>query len=332
MIGPGLVMGASAIGGGEWLAGPAVTAKYGGALLWVATVSIVFQVIYNIEISRYTLYTGEPIFTGKFRIPPHPMFWLVVYLLLDWGSIFPYLVTNAAVPLEAIILQRLPEHETNRQRLVDAQVALHGPLSAAPRAADLRRQDLQLAQAGDVVQAGRGHRVPALPGHLLRQAVELGRHHHGLFKVGNVPVLRARTQRQRRLDPGEDFDGDGQLDVDESVWDDTNGDGKPDGGSATPRASSSGRTRTATASSTATTSRTSSSSLQRPRFPRGRSVADRDDRGPGGDRRQRRPDQHADQQLHPRPGLGHGRTRSGRFPASSAATASRSRTSAACSR
>ncbi|MEX2172743.1 MAG: Nramp family divalent metal transporter [Pirellulaceae bacterium] len=112
MIGPGLVMGASAIGGGEWLAGPAVTAMYGGALLWVATVSIFFQVIYNIEISRYTLYTGEPIFTGKFRLPPHPMFWLVVYLLLDWGSIFPYLVTNAAVPLEAIMLQRLPEHDT----------------------------------------------------------------------------------------------------------------------------------------------------------------------------------------------------------------------------
>jgi hypothetical protein len=111
MIGPGLVMGASAIGGGEWLAGPAVTAKYGGALLWVATVSIFFQVIYNIEISRYALYTGEPIFTGKFRLPPHPMFWLGVYLLLDWGSIAPYLVTNAAVPLEAIVLQRLPDHE-----------------------------------------------------------------------------------------------------------------------------------------------------------------------------------------------------------------------------
>ena len=111
MIGPGLVMGASAIGGGEWLAGPAVTAKYGGALLWVAAVSIVFQVIYNIEISRYALYTGEPIFTGKFRLPPHPMFWLVVYLLLDWGSIFPYLMTNAAVPLEAMILQRLPDSE-----------------------------------------------------------------------------------------------------------------------------------------------------------------------------------------------------------------------------
>lgn len=111
MIGPGVVMGASAIGGGEWLSGPALTAKYGGALLWVATVSILFQVVYNIEISRYALYTGEPIFTGKFRLPPHPMFWLVVYLLLDWGSIFPYLVTNGAVPLEAMILQRLPDSE-----------------------------------------------------------------------------------------------------------------------------------------------------------------------------------------------------------------------------
>lgn len=109
MIGPGLVMGAAAIGGGEWLAGPAVTAKYGGALLWVATVSIVFQVIYNIEISRYTLYTGEPIFTGKFRILPHPMFWLVVYLCLDWGSVAPYLATNAAVTVDTAILQRLPD-------------------------------------------------------------------------------------------------------------------------------------------------------------------------------------------------------------------------------
>lgn len=109
MLGPGLVMGASAIGGGEWLAGPAVTAKYGGALLWVAAVSIIFQVIYNIEISRYALYTGEPIFTGKFRLPPHPMFWVALYLLLDWGSVAPYLAVNAAVPLESLMLGRLPD-------------------------------------------------------------------------------------------------------------------------------------------------------------------------------------------------------------------------------
>ena len=50
------------------------------ALMWLATLSILGQVIYNLEISRYTLYTGEPIFTGKFRTLPGPHFWLFVYL------------------------------------------------------------------------------------------------------------------------------------------------------------------------------------------------------------------------------------------------------------
>ncbi|HID21467.1 MAG TPA: hypothetical protein EYP14_03595 [Planctomycetaceae bacterium] len=99
MIGPGLVLGAASIGGGEWLTGPMVTAKYGGGLLWLATLSIPGQVVYNLEISRYTLYTGEPIFVGKFRTVPGPTFWIVVYLILDFGSIFPYLAAFAATPL-----------------------------------------------------------------------------------------------------------------------------------------------------------------------------------------------------------------------------------------
>ena len=108
-IGPGLLMGASAIGGGEWLTGPLVTARYGGALLWLATLSILFQTIYNVEISRYALYTGEPIFTGKFRLPPSPLFWLGLYLILDLGSVLPYLASNAAIPAAAIILGRIPD-------------------------------------------------------------------------------------------------------------------------------------------------------------------------------------------------------------------------------
>ncbi|MFO1092229.1 MAG: hypothetical protein U0992_02805 [Planctomycetaceae bacterium] len=82
LLGPGLVMGASAIGGGEWLTGPLNTARYGGAILWLATLSIIGQTLYNIEISRYTLYTGEPIFTGKFRTKPGPRAWLPLYLVL----------------------------------------------------------------------------------------------------------------------------------------------------------------------------------------------------------------------------------------------------------
>lgn len=109
MIGPGLVMGGSAIGGGEWLTGPLVTARFGGALLWLATLSILAQVVYNIEISRYTLYCGEPIFTGKFRLLPGPKFWIITYLLLDMGSIFPYLASTAATPLAAVMLGHIPD-------------------------------------------------------------------------------------------------------------------------------------------------------------------------------------------------------------------------------
>jgi len=103
MLGPGLVLGGASIGGGEWLLGPKVTALYGGALLWLTTLSVLGQVIYNIEISRYTLYTGEPIFTGKFRMLPGPKFWVLAYLFLDLGSIFPYLAANAATPVATLL-------------------------------------------------------------------------------------------------------------------------------------------------------------------------------------------------------------------------------------
>src|SRR5687768_13055356 len=110
-------MGGAAIGGGEWLAGPLTTARYGGAILWLSTVSILAQVLYNLEISRYTLYCGEPIFTGKFRLLPGPVFWLVLYLFLDFGSVFPYLVANAATPLAAVILGEIPSVDKTYQVL-----------------------------------------------------------------------------------------------------------------------------------------------------------------------------------------------------------------------
>lgn len=119
MIGPGVVAGGAAIGGGEWLVGPIVTAKYGGALMWLAALSILGQVIYNLEISRYTLYCGEPIFTGKFRLVPGPTFWLCAYLVLDFGAVFPYLASNAATPLAAMILGQIPqESNPNHLRLM----------------------------------------------------------------------------------------------------------------------------------------------------------------------------------------------------------------------
>lgn len=118
VIGPGLMMAGAAIGGGEWLTGPAMTAKYGGALMWVATLSILFQAAYNFETMRYTLYSGETIFVGFFRTPPGPQFWTWAYLFLDFGAIWPYLAANAAVPIVSVYLGMPPGDSERDVRLV----------------------------------------------------------------------------------------------------------------------------------------------------------------------------------------------------------------------
>ncbi|MDZ4686904.1 MAG: Nramp family divalent metal transporter [Planctomycetaceae bacterium] len=107
-IGPGIVMMGIQIGGGEWLLGPTVTAKYGGGLMWIATVAIVLQVFYNLECGRYALYCGEPIFTGFMRCSPGPMFWMGLMLLLNSSALIPGLSTHGAAMIAALILDRPP--------------------------------------------------------------------------------------------------------------------------------------------------------------------------------------------------------------------------------
>jgi hypothetical protein len=48
----------------------------------VTTVAVFLQTVFNGELMRYTLYTGEPVFTGFMRTRPHSTFWAVVYGLL----------------------------------------------------------------------------------------------------------------------------------------------------------------------------------------------------------------------------------------------------------
>jgi len=229
MIGPGLVMGASAVGGGEWLAGPAVTAMYGPALLWVAAVSILIQVLYNIEICRYTLYTGEPIFTGKFRVPPGPALWLWFYLLLDWGSIFPYLIVNAAVTIEAMFIDNFDPSNKHWWIHKFVSTGLY-MLCVVP-----------LVVGGKVYNSLKvvmSAKLIIVFGFLIMVAILFSRPAQwmeiagGFAQWGNLPVeLDEDLNKNGQLDPGEDFDRDGHLDVRELVLPktvDTNKDGKPD--------------------------------------------------------------------------------------------------------
>ncbi len=107
-IGPGIVMMGIQIGGGEWLLGPEVTAKYGGGLMWIATIAIILQVFYNLECGRYALYCGEPIFTGFLRTKPGPRFWMGFILFLNLSALIPGLSTHGAAMAASLWLDRPP--------------------------------------------------------------------------------------------------------------------------------------------------------------------------------------------------------------------------------
>ncbi|WP_309684644.1 Nramp family divalent metal transporter [Armatimonas sp.] len=96
LVGPGLVLAGGAIGTGELIMGPQVAARYQGALLWVALLSILAQVMLNTEVMRYTLCTGEPIMTGFLRCKPGPKFWIGFYILLEFAGWFPTLAGLSA--------------------------------------------------------------------------------------------------------------------------------------------------------------------------------------------------------------------------------------------
>lgn len=214
LLGPGLLMGGAAIGGGEWLTGPIVTAKYGGAMLWLATLSILGQVIYNIEISRYTLYTGEPIFTGKFRTLPGPKFWIIAYLLLDFGSIFPYLAASAATPLYTALKGSLPDPVNNPGDATMLRILAYGIFLGAM---------VPLVFGGKIYNSLKqvmSFKLVTVLGFLTIVALFYSTSStwweitSGFFEFGNVPIKSVEDANGNgELDDGEDWDGDGKLDV-----------------------------------------------------------------------------------------------------------------------
>ena len=108
LVGPGVMLAGASVGAGEWLFGPAVSAQYGGTLLWLGAISVILQAFYNLEVMRYTLYCGEPIHVGFCRTWPGPTVWVAFYVMLEFTNIWPFMAANAAVPLTAAVLGHLP--------------------------------------------------------------------------------------------------------------------------------------------------------------------------------------------------------------------------------
>ncbi len=114
VVGPGVIVLGASIGSGEFLLGPAVFVRYGLTLLWVTGVAVWLQTVFNTELMRYTVATGEPVFTGFMRTRPSSTAWAWFYSLLyllqaGWpawaanaaGALFFLLARRMATPADA---------------------------------------------------------------------------------------------------------------------------------------------------------------------------------------------------------------------------------------
>ncbi len=109
MMGPAVIALGGSIGGGEWLVGPALFVKYGLVLLWITTVSTTLQTFLNLEMTRYTLYTGEPITLGFMRLSPGKPFWGGLFTIAGFVErAMPGWAIATATAIAAMQLGKIP--------------------------------------------------------------------------------------------------------------------------------------------------------------------------------------------------------------------------------
>ncbi len=76
LIGPGIILAASAIGSGELILTPRAGALFGLSIAWIILISVVYKLFLTLGLARYTIATGEDIFVG-FSHLPGPRNWFV---------------------------------------------------------------------------------------------------------------------------------------------------------------------------------------------------------------------------------------------------------------
>ena len=108
-VGPGVIVLGISIGSGEFLLGPTVFVRYGLSMLWVTGVAILLQTIFNMELMRYTVATGEPVFTGFMRTRPSSTAWAWFYSALYFLQVgWPGWAGTAAAAIFFLFAKRLP--------------------------------------------------------------------------------------------------------------------------------------------------------------------------------------------------------------------------------
>ena len=86
MLGPSIILAGLALGSGEFIFWPYITYKSGFVFFWACLLGVTTQYFLNMEITRWSLATGESAITSFVRLG---RFWAVIFLLLN---IIPWMI------------------------------------------------------------------------------------------------------------------------------------------------------------------------------------------------------------------------------------------------
>jgi len=84
-IGPSFILLGLALGSGELIMWPYLSAVWGMGLLWGAFLGISFQYILNTEIMRYSLARGESVFVGLRKMASWLPIWFILSTFIPWS-------------------------------------------------------------------------------------------------------------------------------------------------------------------------------------------------------------------------------------------------------
>jgi len=101
VLGPGIILVATALGSGEYVIWPFVASNLGLTVLWAAVVAVAIQFFINMEVERYTLATGETAITGFTRM--WKPWWFMFIAMAMIPNVWPGFATGAATCLSFVV-------------------------------------------------------------------------------------------------------------------------------------------------------------------------------------------------------------------------------------
>jgi MFS family permease len=102
LAGPGAILAGLAIGAGEIMLWPYLIDRFGPSITWAAMIGVFLQFWINLEISRYTIATGETAYTGLARL--HRGFGPLFILFNVLGWIAPAWAMASGLALKALLV------------------------------------------------------------------------------------------------------------------------------------------------------------------------------------------------------------------------------------